>query len=202
MEKETSETENPYNNELESLCERLGCPEILTSCQKISLKVDKNNLYSGRCRKSILGGILMIALKDCDKPIPPQQVCDVVNSDVRSILLAKTYIRQNINDFNVLPVKWEVHLDEFCEYFCISPHISQTAFNIGDAGSHSGIISGRKPRCYAASCLYASLKMRNSKFYVTQSELEDVSETSKSAIRNTYKKLLRNYQKAWKNNAC
>lgn len=164
------------------------------SIRLIEDEVYHQELHIGRSSKSINAGITLSALRSRDIPCYPRRLSEVFDVRIRDLILSYRYICRNVTFLSVIPTRWTVFLNEYSKSLNLSDTTLRTGFAIGQKGEKHGILSGRKPRNYAASCIYASVKHNKlDDTWITQRRLAEESEVSESTIRSTYKELLDNY---------
>jgi transcription initiation factor TFIIIB Brf1 subunit/transcription initiation factor TFIIB len=169
--------------------------DIYETVELIRDEVYHKDLYNGRSRESIKAGIILAACRHNNIPRTPNDISDLFDVSVRDVILTYRYICRHIEFLSVQPTKWTIFLEELAEELDISDETISISFDIGKKGESSGLISGRKPRSYAASCIYASVKFQEetSDSWVTQRRLSEESDVGSSTIRKTYRELLDNY---------
>jgi transcription initiation factor TFIIB len=181
--------------EIESL---VGKEDYETVCKKAELIRDEvyhKNLDNGRSRDSVKSGVILAACRNEECPITPKKISKLFEVPVREVILSYRYICRNIDFLSVHPTKWTIFLEKYADTLDLTDKTVSVSFDIGKKGEDRGVISGRKPRSYAVSCIYASLQVQNSSpdTWITQRRLSEESGVGSSTIRTTYNKLLENY---------
>lgn len=181
-------------DDLKQLSDEEQVTVLSESVKLIEDEVYHRDLHIGRPKNYIRAGIVLAAFRLRDIPSNPKRIARFFNVDIRELILAYQHICRNIDFLSVLPTKWTVFLNKYSESLGLSQITLTTAFTMGQKGEENGILSGRKPRNYAVSCIYASVEYNDSEdTWVTQRKLSEVSDISRSTIRVTYKKILENY---------
>lgn len=150
-------------------------------------------LYNGRSRNAIIGGVIYATAKYEDVPINVSEIAEYLNVKKRALILSNKYISENVNSFNTLPSAWESYVDFASKELEIQTDIRDKAYEIGNTGVCNNLLSGKKPQTYAASCIYASKKITDRKTSITQSNLSRELDVSPSTIRANYNNLVELY---------
>lgn len=190
-------SEEFYDNTLIDMLDLGEESDIPKKVHNISQEVYENDLYGGRTVDSMKGGILLTACRSEDLPVTPKEISDdLENTTPRDIILAHRYISKNIECVSQLPTEWHSFLQKFAENLELGEDTVEKAYEIASLGEDSGLLSGRKPRSYAAAAIYSAVNTKegSSDSWVTQRALCDISNTSESTIRITYQDLLSNYK--------
>lgn len=181
--------------DLQELVDKDQVEVLSESVRLIEDEVYHEDLHIGRSDNLIQSGIVLSAFRLRDIPCSPKKISDLYGVEIRDLILSYRHICRNIDFLSILPTKWTVFLDKYGELLNISESTLTTAFTMGQRAEENGFLSGRKPRNYAVSCIYAAIKYNDlDDTWITQRRLAEESNVGESTIRVTYKKILENYE--------
>lgn len=181
--------------DLQELVDKDQVEVLSESVRLIEDEVYHEDLHIGRSDNLIHSGIVLSAFRLRDIPCSPKKISDLYGVEIRDLILSYCHICRNIDFLSIRPTKWTVFLDKYGELLNISESTLTTAFAMGQRAEENGFLSGRKPRNYAVSCIYAAIKHNDlDDTWITQRRLAEESNVGESTIRVTYKKILENYE--------
>lgn len=180
-------------NRISDICDHFDTKEIQDDLINIIEEIYDRELYNGRSKKSMIGGVFYTVLKQEDIPISADEISEYLDIDKRSLILTNKYISNNLSKFSTLPTDWKSYIDVFDNQHEIDDNLIDLSYQIGELGVENSYLSGKKPQSYAASCLYAASKISEKHSSITQRKLSDTLDISSSTIRASYNKLAELY---------
>lgn len=191
---QTDQVSKPIKSKIYETCEYFNIEDdVYDKSLDLIEEIYEKQLYNGRSKNAIIGGVIYTIAKYKDVPISASDIAEYLDIKKRTLILSNKYISENLKSFNTLPSSWEAYVDSVSEALDIEKDIKDTAYEIGKMGEDNNLLSGKKPQTYAAACIYAATKVINRKTSITQRNLSRELDVSPSTIRVNYNNLVELY---------
>lgn len=203
-EKQVSNSQNikeDHMNSIKQAVEELNLDEDVLDISKIIyVKVYSENLYTGRSINKTLAGILYLSCKKAGCACKYEDLGDYFNlNETEKVLNVSKYISKcldmKVNTYDPLSyismlleeleeTETEIEID--------TEEIRKLSKEIAEKSINEGLFSGKSPRGFAASSIYAASQELDEN--VTQKKLSDIAGVSSVTIRSNYVEQLNVYR--------
>ena len=180
--------------EIDRMASALGLPkDVRETASVIYRRALAEDLLPGRSIEGVATAALYAAARQAGTPRSLDEVAAVSRVEAMEFKRAYRYVVREL-ELQVEPADPVQYVPRFASELEMSDEGERTAHELLDAAKAEGLHSGKSPVGLAAAAVYAASLLANEK--VTQSAVSDVANVSEVTIRNRYKELLENADRA------